>query len=116
MSRQARKGATTGNTAQPSAKEVSDIAGSWEAGRVALNSFFTTVNEGTASKRLVMIPPKGQGYSRSKTLYTQLQKDAALCRNRGGEALAGIWGQLMVYGTVPTVQPCGNSAQAYYSQ
>ena len=34
----------------------------------------------------------GIGYPRSKGLYTQLKKDAALCRNRGGEALAGSWG------------------------
>ena len=50
------------------------------------------------------------------TRYTQLLKDAALCRNRGGEALAGLWGNLMVYGTVPGVNPCGNSALAYFSQ
>ena len=57
-----------------------------------------------------------RAYPRSKALYTQLLKDAALCRNRGGEALAGLWGQLMVYGTVPGVNPCGNAAQLYYSQ
>ena len=50
-------------------------------------------------------------------LFTQLMKDAALCRNRGGEALAGIWGQLMVYGTVPGVNPCGNvNMQNYFDQ
>ena len=58
----------------------------------------------------------GVGYPRSKGLYTQLKKDAALCRNRGGEALAGIWGNLMVYGTVPGVNPCGNAAEKYFSQ
>ena len=71
------------------------------------------------SNRLAEIPPaksSEKAYPRSKTLYTQLLKDAALCRNRGGEALAGVWGGLMVYGTVPGVNPCGNSALAYYSQ
>jgi len=43
-------------------------------------------------------------------------KDAALCRNRGGEQLAGIWGQLMVYGTVPGVNPCGSVNMASYFQ
>ena len=52
----------------------------------------------------------------SQTLYTQLMKDAALCRNRGGEQLAGIWGQLMVYGTVPGVNPCGSVNMASYFQ
>jgi len=118
LSRQARKGATTGNVAAPSQKEVAEVYATWEAGRVALNTFFTALNEGTGTTRLVSIPPKGQEktYPRSKSLYTQLLKDAAICRNRGGEALAGLWGGLMVYGTVPGVSPCGNTAVAYYSQ
>ena len=37
-------------------------------------------------------------------------------RNRGGEQLAGLWGNLMVYGTVPGVNPCGNAAEKYYAQ
>ena len=116
LSKQARRGATTGNTAGPTSKEVQEVEASWDKGRVALNTFFTSINTGTGLNRLATIPAKGKGYGRSKTLYTQLLKDAALCRNRGGEALAGIWGQLMVYGTVPGVNPCGNSALAYYSQ
>ena len=118
MSRQARKGATTGNVAGPSSKEVAEIYTSWETGRTAMNSFFKAVNEGSGVARLVALPAKGdlKAYPRSKTLYTQLLKDAALCRNRGGEQLAGLWGQLMVYGTVPGVNPCGNAAQQYYSQ
>jgi len=114
----ARKGATTGNVAAPSSKEVAEVYATYEAGRVQINSFFTALNEGTGTARLVTIPPKGQekSYPRSKQLYTQLLKDAAICRNRGGEALAGLWGGLMVYGTVPGVSPCGNTAVAYYSQ
>lgn len=69
---------------------------------------------GKVAPRLVGIPPKGAGYPRSKKLYTQLRKDAALCRNRGGEALAGLWGNLMVYGTVPGVNPCGSVNMANY--
>ena len=81
-----------------------------------MNTFFAAVNEATGSKRLVDIPKLGGPYPRSEKLYTQLLKDAALCRNRGGEALAGIWGNLMVYGTVPGVNPCGNAAEMYFSQ
>ena len=55
-------------------------------------------------------------YARSKERYTQLLKDTALCRNRGGEQLAGLWGNLMVYGTVPGVNPCGDINLANYFQ
>ena len=118
LSRLARRGAATGNTAGPSKAEIKEVEAQWDKGRVALNSFFDAINVATDSKRLPPVPPIGQldKYPRSKTLYTQLLKDAALCRNRGGEALAGIWGQLMVYGTVPGVNPCGNAAEKYYSQ
>ena len=62
-------------------------------------------------------PSKSPAVFCSAMLFTQLMKDAALCRNRGGEALAGIWGQLMVYGTVPGVNPCGNvNLQNYFDQ
>jgi len=116
LARQARKSGTTGNVSGPSEKELKDVAKTWDTGRVALNEFFAAVNAGTQSDRLAPIPPNGQGYPRSERLYTQLMKDAALCRNRGGEALAGLWGQLMVYGTVPGVNPCGNAAAEYYAQ
>ena len=33
-----------------------------------------------------------------------------------GEVLAGVLGNLMVYGTVPGVNPCGSAAEKYYSQ
>lgn len=108
LSAQARAGQTTGNLAQPSAAEIAGVLKCWDEGRLALNAFFLAVNTGTAIDRLVVIPANGKGYPRSKSLYVQLRKDSALCRNRGGEALAGLWGQLMVYGTVPGVNPCGN--------
>ena len=89
----------------------------WEQGREELNEFLGTMNSATESTRMVQIPPKAEGYPRSKTLYTQLMKDSALCRNRGGQALAGIWGQLMVYGTAPGVQPCGSvNLETYFAQ
>ena len=77
-----------------------------------------SINGAVGTNLLVSIPPSAQisSYPRSKALYTQLLKDAAICRNRGGEALAGVWGQLMVYGTVPGVNPCGNAAEKYYRQ
>ena len=140
----------------PSKTEIDAALKQWEAGRVALNSFYDAMNKATESKRLVLIPAEGKGYPRahlsqpsqtlnrvwkgllrpacdlrvcprphpvrlpflagSQTLYTQLMKDAALCRNRGGEQLAGIWGQLMVYGTVPGVNPCGSVNMASYFQ
>jgi len=118
LARQARKGASTGNTAGATPAEIKEIFATYELGRVSLNKFFAAVNEGTGTQRLVEIPTKAneKAYPRSKALYTALLKEAAICRNRGGEALAGLWGGLMVYGTVPGVNPCGNSALAYYSQ
>ena len=103
------------------AEEVKALEAAFEEGRVAFNTFITSVNSGVGASLLVTVPTvsqalKGEGYPRSKRLYTQLLKDAALCRNRGGEALAGLWGNLMVYGTVPGVNPCGNAAEKYYSQ
>ena len=117
----ARKNAQIGNVAAPSAKEIKALEAAFEEGRLAFNKFIVAVNAGVGASLLVPVPTvsqalKGEGYPRSKRLYTQLLKDAALCRNRGGEQLAGLWGNLMVYGTAPGVNPCGNSAQAYYSQ
>jgi hypothetical protein len=101
-------------TEAPSKKEIDGVLANWEAGRVSINGFFAALNSATQSTRMITIPAEGKGYPRSKELYTQLKKDAALCRNRGGEQLAGIWGQLMVYGTVPGVNPCGNVNMATY--
>ena len=70
------------------------------------------MNTATQSKRLTLIPPKGDGYPRSRQLYIDLKKDMAVCQNRGGESLAGIWGQLMVYGTA--TNPCGKVNLASY--
>ena len=117
MSRQARIGQTTGNLADPDKKDIKAMEDTWNAGASALNKFYIAMNTATSTNRLVTIPVNGVNYPRSKKLYTQLQKDSALCRNRGGEALAGIWGNLMVYGTVPGVNPCGNvNLQTYFMQ
>lgn len=94
-----------------------DLAKEWEAGRVALNTYFDVLNTAAREKKaLFYIPPNGVGYGRSKKLYQRYKKDDALCRNRGGQVLANVWGQLMVYGTVPGVDPCGGSKTAYFSQ
>ena len=118
LSQLARKGAQTGNTAGPSAAEIKEVEGEYTKARLGLNAFFAAVNEGTGAKRLVAVPnpTDKKAYPRSEKRYTQLLKDAALCRNRGGEVLAGVWGNLMVYGTVPGVNPCGSAAEKYYSQ
>ena len=73
-----------------------------------------TLNEATSTKRLTVIPKDVKAYPRSKKLYTQLQKDAKLCQNRGGQVLADVWGNLMVYGTVPGQEPCGQINMANY--
>jgi hypothetical protein len=121
LSSLARKNAMTGNVAAPNAAEIKEVETAFDGGRKALNAFYEAVNTGAGAARLTPIPPipqmmKGEGYPRSKTLYTQLLKDAALCRNRGGEQLAGLWGNLMVYGTIPGVNPCGDAAAKYYMQ
>jgi len=78
------------------------------------NDCAKAINDATGTDRIVSIPAGGEGYPRSKARYVQLNKDAAICRNRGGEALAGLWGQLMVYGTVPGVNPCGDITMGNY--
>lgn len=103
-----------GVTVGPTAAEVKLAVQRWDEGRQALNRFYTALNTATETDRLVLIPADIGAYPRSKARFVQLNKDAALCRNRGGEALAGVWGQLMVYGTVPGVNPCGDVTMATY--
>jgi len=109
-----KAGRAPGPTQRPSAQEIGVALGYWEEGRVALNEFFATLNEATSTKRLTSIPKDVKAYPRSKKLYTQLQKDAKLCQNRGGQVLADVWGNLMVYGTVPGQEPCGQINMANY--
>mmetsp|Transcript_8237 Transcript_8237/g.18037 ORF Transcript_8237/g.18037 Transcript_8237/m.18037 type:complete len:304 (-) Transcript_8237:169-1080(-) len=75
----------------------------WEEGRVALNSFFVTLNTATGlENELAVIPPAGpnqfQEYGRSIRRYNEFMKKTKLCQNRGGPALSQAWGQLMVSG------------------
>jgi hypothetical protein len=112
LNKLARSPSNAGQAADP--KEVAKALAAWEAGREQLNGFFAALNGATESQRLTPIPPGAKGYPRSKALYTQLNKDLALCRNRGGEQLAGIWGLLMVYGTAPGTNPCGSVNLATY--
>ena len=79
MRRTARRAATTGNTAPPTAAEIKAVETGWNDSRLALNQFFKAVNDGVGVKRLTAVPAKGEKYGRSKELYTQLLKDAALC-------------------------------------
>lgn len=80
----------------------------WEEGRVALNTFFTCLNETTGlPDELRTIPPLPKDgnlerqivdYGRSPRKYNELMKKTKLCQNRGGPALSAAWGQLMVSG------------------
>ena len=107
-------GSSPGVTEGPTAQVKAVALGHWDDGRVALNSFLVALNTATETERLTPIPAAGVAYPRSRDRYVQLQKDSALCRNRGGEQLAGLWGNLMVYGTVPGVDPCGSVKMANY--
>ena len=49
----------------PSKTEIDAALKQWEAGRVALNSFYDAMNKATESKRLVLIPAEGKGYPRA---------------------------------------------------
>ena len=72
----------------------------WDDGRVALNSFFITLNKVTGLDDLKVIPPAGPNqfkeYGRSITRYNTFMKKTKLCQNRGGPTLSAAWGQLMV--------------------
>mmetsp|Transcript_3929 Transcript_3929/g.9978 ORF Transcript_3929/g.9978 Transcript_3929/m.9978 type:complete len:302 (-) Transcript_3929:256-1161(-) len=96
------------------ASQVADAEKAWQSGRLALNKFYALVD--TAVGRPVMTPiPKTEeaGFVRSRQRYTQFKKGLAICQNRGGTNLAGVWGGLMVYGTA--VDPCGDmpTVEAY---
>ena len=79
-----------------------DAAKGWDNGRLAINQFFTAVNEATGLNELKLIPPSGPNqnkeYGRSQLKYLDLAKKTKLCQNRGGPALSQAWGQLMVSG------------------
>lgn len=110
MTRQARSAQVFGDpeaVLASAGKDIKELQNTWEEGRESLNSFFVAMNTATSTTRMVTIPKGGKNYPRSKKLYSQLMRDAALCRNRGGETLAAIWGQLMVYADAG-VNPCGN--------
>lgn len=82
---------------------VPNAQAAWEEGRVALNSFFVTLNTATGLKNeLATIPPAGPNqlkeYGRSIRRYNEFMKKTKLCQNRGGPALSQAWGQLMVSG------------------
>lgn len=74
----------------------------WDDGRVAINSFFKTLNEATGLNELKLMPEAGPNqnkeYGRSERKYLELAKKTKLCQNRGGPALSQAWGGLMVSG------------------
>jgi len=82
---------------------VPQAQAAWEEGRVALNSFFLTLNKTTGLEgELTPIPPAGPNqfaeYGRSIRRYNNFMKKTKLCQNRGGPTLSAAWGQLMVSG------------------
>jgi len=84
----------------------------WDEGRVALNEFFTVLNEVSGLNEMKLIPPPGadqvKKYGRSKRRYNELAKKTKLCQNRGGPALSQAWGQLMVSGYLQNnMDSCG---------
>jgi hypothetical protein len=107
LTRLARDGQITGDLPDASASEIAEVKKSWETGRESLNQFFVAMNTVTETDRMQTIPVGAEGYPRDSKRYKKLKKDLALCRNRGGELIAGIYGQLMVYGTTG-VNPCGD--------
>ena len=74
----------------------------WDDGRVAINSFFKTLNDVTGLNELKLLPEAGPNqnkeYGRSERKYLELSKKTKLCQNRGGPALSQAWGGLMVSG------------------
>lgn len=70
----------------------------WETGRVALNSFFTILNDTTGFKNEMKTIPKASPtqiaeYGRSPRKYNDLMKKTRLCQNRGGPTLSAAWGE-----------------------
>uniref|UniRef100_A0A7S2HFZ0 Uncharacterized protein n=1 Tax=Helicotheca tamesis TaxID=374047 RepID=A0A7S2HFZ0_9STRA len=100
-------------TAIPKAQE------GWDEGRMALNSFFLTLNEATGLNELQTIPPAGPNqtkeYGRNPRKFFELMKKTKLCQNRGGPTLSQAWGQLMVSGYMQ--DSCGiPDMEAYFFQ
>jgi len=71
----------------------------WNEGRMALNEFFTILNDTTGLKEMRTIPEVGPNqfakYGRSERKYIDLKKKIKLCQNRGGPTLSQAWGQLV---------------------
>lgn len=89
-----------------SSAQLADAEEAWQAGRLALNKFYALVNTAIGQDLMQPIPKaEKDGFVRSRARYTQFKKGLAICQNRGGTNLAGVWGGLMVYGTA--TDPCG---------
>jgi len=77
---------------------LTDARGIWDEGRVAFNTFLTTVNKATELDELKLIASTTKEYPRSERKYVELKKRLRTCQNRGGPALSQAWGQLMISG------------------
>lgn len=77
---------------------LTDARKIWEEGRVAFNSFLTTLNGATELDELKLIASTKGDYPRSERRYVELKKRLRTCQNRGGPALSQAWGQLMISG------------------
>lgn len=91
-----------------SKQQVADVEAAWQRGRTALNRYYELVNSAVGpAQALQPIPASAaEKYPRTKQRYVAFKKGLAICQNRGGTNLAGVWGGLMVYGTA--VDPCGS--------
>ena len=99
----ATSGIRRGLSVEIDKEAVPDAVSAWEEGRLALNSFFVTLNAATGLEgELTVIPPPGPDqiteYGRSIRRYNEFMKKSRLCQNLGGPTLSAAWGQLMVSG------------------
>lgn len=99
----ATSGIRRGLSVEIDKEAVPNAVSAWEEGRLALNSFFVTLNAATGLEgELTVIPPPGpdqiREYGRSIRRYNEFMKKSRLCQNRGGPTLSAAWGQLMVSG------------------
>jgi hypothetical protein len=99
-----------------SSEQIRDAEAAWQEARLGLNKFYALVDVAIGRSVMQPIPASEKdGYVRTRARYIKYKKGLAVCQNRGGANLAGVWGGLMVYGTA--VDPCGDMAtvEAYLS-
>ncbi|GMI07100.1 hypothetical protein TrVE_jg4729 [Triparma verrucosa] len=82
--------------------DVKMVMDEYANGEKVLNKWVAILND---SLPVVELQAPGSGYKRSERGYVFQEKRRRECQNRGGKALAGGWGALMVTGTVKDM--CG---------